>query len=289
MLRCPVCTKPATSACQWHGARAVTPECPCVLRCATCGHRFRTRVDPALVNGTIYGAAYHRARKTRGTAGFALKEATFRLHLRLLERTWGSLRDRRLLDVGCATGDFLELAREAGIDGHGIDVSAHAVDAARRRGLDVRCGRLEDADGGPYDVIHASHVLEHVADPQRFARRAFALLRSGGLVLVEVPNEFDDLLSTLRRRLRRARGAFDSPHLHYFAPASLRRLWADSGFREVAHLTYSHRRPAADELRPWERLRHVRAPNAVLRLADVVGRGRNLVLLAARPSHRCTS
>ena len=279
--RCPVCDHSTNDACTC--TSDADDGCGCVAHCTVCGHRWRLRPPAALLEGSHYGADYHTHRKVEGRAGFALKEDTFLRHLATFRRWCGDLTGRRLLDVGCATGDFLVAARRVGADVHGIELSSFAAARASERGVPVRCGRIDDVDEGPYDLLHSSHVLEHVPDVGSFAARAFELVRPGGLALIEVPNEFDDALSTTRR----AAGLDDerragSPHLHYFTAASLRRLFEHVGFVERELFTYSHRRPAEPALAIAARLRHVMAANALLTIGDAVGRGRNLVLLVGR-------
>lgn len=278
---CPVCARASADACSC----ATADSCGCVAQCAACGHRWRLRPEAALVEGTAYGAAYHTNRKTEGNTGFAEKAHTFSLHLGAIRRARPDMAGLRLLDVGSATGDFLMAARRADLDGRGIELSSFAAARAVARGLAVRCGTIEDVDDGPYDLVHASHVLEHVPDATAFARRVFELLRPGGLAMIEVPNEFDDVVSSLRRVAGRDDGRRPgSPHLHFFSAASLRRVFTAVGFSERDFFTYSHRRHAPRTFTASARLRHVAAVNALMVIGDACGRGRNLVLLLERPA-----
>lgn len=285
LAACPVCAGPPASVCEWHLGPRTTPACPCIVRCPACGHRFRAHPAEALLRGAVYDARYHDNRQTQGTPGFIFKRATFALHLRELARACDGIAGKRLLDVGCATGDFLAMAAAAGVDVHGVDVSVHAAARAAERGFRSTCGRIDDVAGGPYDLLHSSHVLEHVPNARAFAWRAFELLRPGGVALIEVPNEFENLLSVLPRLAgRRERRRFDAPHLHYFGARSLAALFRERGFVVRRLFTYSHRRLVEGGAGFGSILRHVRAPNALLRLGDQIGRGRNLVLLAERPA-----
>jgi 2-polyprenyl-3-methyl-5-hydroxy-6-metoxy-1,4-benzoquinol methylase len=78
-------------------------------------------------------------------------------------------RTGRLLDIGCATGDFLDEMRKCpGWRVRGVEPCAGAAVYARNRvGLDVVHGYVSDissSDGG-YDVITLWNVLEHLPDP----------------------------------------------------------------------------------------------------------------------------
>jgi len=101
------------------------------------------------------------------------------------------LRNRRLLEIGCATGELLALARARGAHTLGLDLSPQAACLARERhGLEVRRGAIEDA-GLPaqaFDVVLALEVIEHVISPTRFLAQIARLLMPNGLAALSTPN-----------------------------------------------------------------------------------------------------
>lgn len=111
----------------------------------------------------------------------------------------------RILDVGCADGRLLDWWGESAVghrlETHGIELDERAAESARRRGHRVVTGRFEvdrELEPGAFDLIIASHVIEHVDDPSGFARHASELLAPGGVFVVATPN-WDSLDA---RRLR---------------------------------------------------------------------------------------
>lgn len=101
----------------------------------------------------------------------------------------------RILDVGCGDGRLLDwyAASPAGgrLETHGIEMNEPAASVARRRGHRIVTGRFEadrELESGSFDLILASHVIEHVDDPRRFAERAAELLAPWGLFVVATPN-----------------------------------------------------------------------------------------------------
>jgi SAM-dependent methyltransferase len=97
-----------------------------------------------------------------------------------------------LLDVGCGVGDFLAAMRSyPGWHVRGLEPSAVAAERARRKhGVIVDDAYLEQAPYEPasFDVITMWEVLEHVRQPLDTLRNIHRLLRSGGVVVLSVPD-----------------------------------------------------------------------------------------------------
>ena len=96
---------------------------------------------------------------------------------------------RMVLDVGCGDGAFLDEARAAGLQAHGIELNKDAREKATSKGHEVLDSLLQDLDGSlQYDLVTAFQVLEHIADPVQFLRSMARVVRPGGYLAVAVPN-----------------------------------------------------------------------------------------------------
>lgn len=149
---------------------------------------------------------------------------------------------RRLLDVGCATGAFLDLARAAGWTVRGVELSArHAAYARDTFGLEVWQGDFLSAPFAPasFDVITMWDFLEHVLDSRAVVAQARRLLVPGGFLLVFTIDSAS-LFNRVGDVVQRASGGrfgralellYDARHNYYFTAAALGRLLEDSGFR----------------------------------------------------------
>jgi SAM-dependent methyltransferase len=139
---------------------------------------------------------------------------------------------RRVVELGSAYGVFLDEAKKRGWTVTGCDVSVDAAKWTReRRGIETRVCDLADAGFAPasVDLVTGSEVIEHLADPRRAMRAAFAALAPGGVVLFSTGNE-----SSLARVLRGAAWGYYMPgHVVLWSAATLRRLLEDAGFRDV--------------------------------------------------------
>jgi SAM-dependent methyltransferase len=139
----------------------------------------------------------------------------------------------RALDVGCSGGLLLEHLVGKGWVAEGIEPAVTAVAECRRLGLSVHPGLYGDIDlpEAAYDVVHARLVMEHLAFPRQFVQWAFARLRPGGVLTVQVPNEFNQLQLLARDLLGKPDWWVAPPfHLNYFTFESLERLVAAEGF-----------------------------------------------------------
>ncbi len=164
--------------------------------------------------------------------------------LRRLDRRYG-LRKRcqivvkhvaagRLLDIGCATGDFLsEMKRYAGWTVFGLETSSTAAAYAHAaEGVPVvnAIPNTSPFANGSFDAITMWDVLEHVHDPRAVIQEVVRLLRPGGVFVVNHPN-----WDSIDRRLFNSFWlGYELPrHLYLFPPKILRKIMAEYGFEEV--------------------------------------------------------
>lgn len=96
-----------------------------------------------------------------------------------------------LLDVGCATGIFLDGMRQRGWQVRGVEPNQDAAQYAQDRfGLDVFPGYLHEVklESDTFDVVTIWDVLEHVPDPHAFVNDIYRVLKPGGLIIANLPN-----------------------------------------------------------------------------------------------------
>ena len=96
----------------------------------------------------------------------------------------------RLLDVGCGSGQLVEVYRALGWRVCGIEINPRACAACREKGLQVHQGTVFDApfDTRQFDMILLSHVIEHVLHPIDVLKRVAELLAPNGKIVVSTPN-----------------------------------------------------------------------------------------------------
>jgi 2-polyprenyl-3-methyl-5-hydroxy-6-metoxy-1,4-benzoquinol methylase len=98
----------------------------------------------------------------------------------------------RLLDIGCAVGYFLKVARARGWQARGIDISAPAVAYARDTfGLPVQQTTLREAcfPDKLFDVITMWDTIEHLDDPLQELLEVNRISENEGILVIKTPNE----------------------------------------------------------------------------------------------------
>lgn len=127
---------------------------------------------------------------------------------------------RRILDIGCGQGHFVDAALRGGFQVQGIETSPPAVEICRRFGLPVNQIDVfsDELKPSTFDICTLFEVIEHVPQPASLLRRAEQLLVAGGYLYLTTPN-FD----SLERRLMQNHWSLIYPeHLTYFTPRSMR-------------------------------------------------------------------
>jgi SAM-dependent methyltransferase len=138
----------------------------------------------------------------------------------------------KVLDVGCGAGRQASAMQRRGLVVSGVDPYQSACAAAREQhGIEALCTTLQEAPfpDESFDALTFFDVLEHVHDPLGDLRKALALLRPGGTVVVKAPN-----IEALQARLLGKWWYLEVPrHLTHFSPATLRRALEVAGFAYV--------------------------------------------------------
>jgi 2-polyprenyl-3-methyl-5-hydroxy-6-metoxy-1,4-benzoquinol methylase len=231
-----------------------------VVRCEDCGMRWLSPRPTADEYNQMYRLLYFANEQSPVSLEFgALPEwmseypqpavTTRRFHeshaedrLAHSERQLASIAARkpnrgRMLEIGAGHGEFLALARSVGWQVSGIEPSKTAVAHARlHQNLELVPTTLEAyTTDEQFDVIYLSHVFEHVLEPSAVLATIKRLLAPGGLLALEVPNQFESwvrrLAKVMRMRSGRERTIYSIHHTLFFGPHQLAALLAHHGFR----------------------------------------------------------
>jgi 2-polyprenyl-3-methyl-5-hydroxy-6-metoxy-1,4-benzoquinol methylase len=146
---------------------------------------------------------------------------------------------RRILEVGCSGGFFLRYGKSRGWQVLGVEPSRQAAEYAdtvsqvpviRDYFQNVPVSEL----GEGFDAVHMQYVLEHLPNPVEMCRKAIEVLKPGGILCVEIPNDFNPLQTLAHRHLEAPEYWVSIPHhLNYFNRESLSGLMTRLGLTVV--------------------------------------------------------
>jgi 2-polyprenyl-3-methyl-5-hydroxy-6-metoxy-1,4-benzoquinol methylase len=205
-----------------------------VVQCAFCGlMRTNPRPTPASIH-TYYPEDYapyqsQDASDAGASQGSRLKRL-FASALCLQSRVPPPVATGHLLEIGCASGAYLEQMRSAGWSAEGIEFSGDAAARARARGFRVQTATVESAQAPqqPVDLVAAWMVLEHLHEPVEALRRIRQWVRPDGYLIASVPDA-----GSLERRLFGDRWyALQLPtHLYHYTPRTLATVLHSAGWQ----------------------------------------------------------
>lgn len=134
-----------------------------------------------------------------------------------------------LLDIGCGNGSFVERARQNGWESFGTEIAPpnHLKSSGHvYRGdfLDVNFSE------NSFDLVSLWHSFEHIKDPRKYLSKVRKILKTGGTLLIELPN----FASWQAKMFRGNWFHLDVPrHLYHFSPDSLSLLIQKEDFRDI--------------------------------------------------------
>lgn len=243
----PKTAPPAEMIVAWHthqGPRIATADGHDVIQCGMCGFRHAVPLpDPEALEREYREKYYGQEKPTfLAHAGEDQEWAILAQSDRLesFERILGPGR-RRLLDIGSGPGFFLKTAMERGWQVRGVEPSRQAAAHARQLGVDMAEGffNAETAPAlGRFDAVHLNNVLEHVPAPIELLILARECLEPGGVLCVNVPNDFSPLQTAAAAGGLKQWWIAPPHHLNYFDFASLSDLLERLNF-QIAERTTS--------------------------------------------------
>lgn len=161
----------------------------------------------------------------------------------------------KLLDVGCAYGYFMEVAKEAGFEVFGVDPSDYAVKQAKKKfGKKVKKTFLSEVNfrEKSFDVVTLFDVFEHLKDPWQDLEKVRRILKDNGILIIATGDT-----GSLWAKITGRRWTFWNPpqHIFYFNQENITKILKEVGF-EVLRTTKNGK---------WLSLRYI------LHLARTVG------------------
>jgi O-antigen chain-terminating methyltransferase len=137
-----------------------------------------------------------------------------------------------VIDIGCGRGEFIQLLKENGVRGIGLDINKVMVERTKEKGLEAAAGDalayLRAQKTNSLMAITGFHIVEHIPfmDLVRIFDECYRTLQPGGFVIFETPNPENVIVGTCNFYS-------DPSHLHPLPPALLEFTLKTRGFNKT--------------------------------------------------------
>jgi len=216
-------------------------------KCVHCGHvttyPYPTRDDMKKHYSKKFKEGNYQLARKFAQEYMVVYRSFVHLLEKVLKKENRSIKGTTILDVGCFTGDFLILMKEAGADVYGLELQNDAVKIANKK----LHGRVKAADvmtdAFPkvrFDVITLLGIVEHVTDPMKLIKRSTELLKKDGILMVQTPNS-SSVLSRLTKHLWPPYAPVE--HIHLFSRDSLTKALQQCGYTNITYITHIKKLP----------------------------------------------
>ncbi len=211
--------------------------------------------------------------KFRGTRG-EIRER-LRVYLDILRAAGAGSEEQPVLDIGCGRGEWLELLRDEGLAGRGVDLNDTLAHQCRERGLAVETGdaiaHLRSLPEASLGAVTGFHIIEHLPMETQLELygEAVRVLRPGGVAIFETPNPQNLLVGACNFYA-------DPTHKRPLYPETQKFFLEYRGFSRV-ELKFLHPHE------PGARLPEDEAPELAARLNDLLACARDYAVIGYRP------
>jgi 2-polyprenyl-3-methyl-5-hydroxy-6-metoxy-1,4-benzoquinol methylase len=199
-----------------------------VVKCTKCTHVFCTPLPKDIYKNyeDVVDDEYLRHAKTRELSSESV--------IKVIKQY---LPSGRILDVGCATGDFLKVAKDFGYSVEGLELSRWSSNIAQERGFKIHRKSLKSLASKyseRYDAITLWGVIEHFENPIEEMNYLNHLLKPGGYLILWT----GDVNGLMSKILGRKWWYWQGQHIQYFTHKSLNYLAQKNGFKHVITQRY---------------------------------------------------
>lgn len=182
----------------------------------------------------IYGEVYYKGHSSNNEAfGYSDyekdKEPMREVFIDYLKKIEKIVSGRKILDIGCANGYFLDLARQRGWQTYGVEISEYAVREAEKKGHRAFLGALDKLNiEERFDCIAMWDVLEHIPQPKDYLKIARGLLVEEGTLII---NTIDKSSLWAKFWGKRWNAIIPPEHLLFFSGKNLNYLLDKTDFK----------------------------------------------------------
>lgn len=224
--------KNKTINCDICGSNQFSPDLDCgdfhYVKCDSCGLVFQNPQPDFDEISELYDDSYFEYEKENHNAFYNL------MRLSLNDIDFDNITshlngDKKVLDIGCATGLLLNDLKNRGWNPYGVEIcEASAKYGIENFNLNIQMKTLDECQfqDNFFDIIHFSHLIEHVPSPKALLKEVYRIIKPGGYAIITTPN-FDGFFAKYYKDKWRSAIA---QHLYLFTKKTLNQLILQEGF-----------------------------------------------------------
>lgn len=150
-----------------------------------------------------------------------------------LEAITKSIKKGKLLDIGCSSGFFLDIAKKNGWETYGIEPGEIEAKMCEKKGHILYTKKLEDLDLDiKFDVITLWDVFEHLPDGKKQLKLFKSKLSPNGVIFMQIPNSNGFAPRILREKCNMYDGV---EHVNIYNPKTMKLIAKKMGLK-IMHL-----------------------------------------------------
>lgn len=210
----------------------VSRETFTIVQCQSCQFKFTNPRPEVHELGEYYKSQEYisHSNTSKGLINYlyqTVRKYTLLKKLQLISKFY---KTGTLLDIGCGTGEFLKVCKDAKWTVLGIEPDEITrKNASEKYDLDVKDEKfIQELEAESFDIITMWHVLEHVPFLNERIQDIRRLIKPNGLIIIAVPN-----CNSLDAKIYKEDwAAYDLPrHLYHFTPNDISTLFKNHGFK----------------------------------------------------------
>jgi len=203
-----------------------------IYRCTRCGlvclHPQMTPEEERIFYEKEYGEIYSNEKGTTPAQLFTTRLSDAALYFEWTKKYFSKTSD--CLELGCASGYFLSTIKDHVKSVTGIETHTLLKNYCRDIGINM-VDSLGECHNDQFDVVFLFFVLEHIGEPKKYLQEIKRVLKTGGRIIIVVPN-VDDALFKLYDIPGFRVFYFTPAHQFYYSKDTLSALLKDTGFSQ---------------------------------------------------------
>jgi SAM-dependent methyltransferase len=140
---------------------------------------------------TWYASGEYRTKTEQADPGSKLAKIQHKQRAEYIVELLGTMKPTRHLDIGCSSGELLReiKAKHPGVVQAGVDPDPTVTTDE----FDIRKNINEVK--GTFDLVTLIQTLEHISEPAKMMFAIWERMKTGSILVVEVPNRHADIIS----------------------------------------------------------------------------------------------